>query len=101
MTSTTKSPDLPAASGLTGLTTDLPQPGEYPYLDAQTQRPAIYTISIVLVVLSAILVGLRLHTRYRLIKAAGPDDISIAVAEVCTVFGPKSTHLSLGRFLVS
>lgn len=82
MTSTTKRPDLPAASGLTGLTTDLPKPGEYPDLDAQTQRPAIYTISVVLVVFSATLVLLRLHTRYRLIKAAGLDDISIAVAQV-------------------
>lgn len=82
MTST-KQPDLPAASGLTGLTTDLPTPGEYPDLDAQTQRPAIITIAVVLVIFSATLVLLRLHTRYRLIKAAGLDDISIAVAQVC------------------
>lgn len=94
MSSTTKSPDLPAASGLTGLTgTDLPQPGEYPDLDAQTQRPAIYTIAIVLVIFSGILVGLRLHTRYRLIKAAGPDDISIAVAQVRWA---QTTHALIG-----
>ncbi|KAL2275833.1 hypothetical protein FJTKL_01590 [Diaporthe vaccinii] len=84
MTST-KQPDLPAASGLTGLTTDLPTPGEYPDLDAQTQRPAIITIAVVLVIFSATLVLLRLHTRYRLIKAAGLDDISIAVAQVLSV----------------
>ncbi|KAI3394323.1 hypothetical protein diail_2918 [Diaporthe ilicicola] len=83
MTSTTKSPDLPAASGLTGLTTDLPTPGEYPTIDAQTQVPVIIAISVVLVLFSATMVLLRLHTRYRVIKAAGLDDISMGVAEVC------------------
>ena len=97
MTSTTKQPDLPAASGLTGLTTDLPQPGEYPDLDVQTQRPAIITIAVVLVLFSATLVLLRLHTRYRLIKAAGLDDISIAVAQVC----PGSGYKHLGLFRVA
>ncbi|KAJ0114185.1 hypothetical protein J7T55_008020 [Diaporthe amygdali] len=82
MTSTTKKPDLPAASGLTGLTTDLPEPGDFPELDAQTQVPVIIAISVVLVLFSATLVLLRLHTRYRVIKAAGLDDISIGVAQL-------------------
>lgn len=99
MTSTTKKPDLPAASGLTGLTTDLPEPGDFPELDAQTQVPVIIAISVVLVLFSATLVLLRLHTRYRVIKAAGLDDISIGVAQV--IMSNSQPWRSFGQQLIA
>lgn len=75
-------PDLPAASGLTGQTTDLPQPGEFPDLDAQTQVPIIIGVTAAFITISSIVVALRLYTRYRLIKAAGEDDVTICVSQV-------------------
>lgn len=81
-TSTTKTPDLPAASGLTGQTTDFPEPGEYPDLDAQTQVSIIIGVCAAFMVLSTLVVSLRIYTRYGLIKAAGEDDITIVVAQV-------------------
>lgn len=81
-TTTTKAPDLPAASGLTGQTTDLPRPGEFPNLDSQTQVPIIIGVCAAFMALSTLMVILRLYTRYGLIKAAGEDDITIAVAQV-------------------
>lgn len=82
MASSTSSSDLPAASGLTGHTTSLPVPGEYPYLDAETQVPIIIGVSAALLVISSIVVVLRLYTRYWLIKVAGDDDITIGLAQV-------------------
>lgn len=81
-TSTTQTPDLPAASGLTGQTTDLPTPGEYPSLDAQSQVPIIMGVCAGFMVLSTLVVSARLYTRYGLIKAAGEDDITIIAAQV-------------------
>lgn len=81
-TSTTKTPDLPAASGLTGQTTDLPRPGEYPDIDAQTQVPIIIGVCAAFMVLSTLVVSLRVYTRYGLIKAAGEDDVTIIAAHV-------------------
>lgn len=80
--STTISPDLPAASGLTGQTTELPTPGEFPALDVETQVPIIIGVSSVFLVLSTLLVAARMYTRYGLIKAAGNDDITIGIAQV-------------------
>lgn len=86
MASSTIASDLPAASGLTGQTSELPEPGEYPHLDVQTQVPIVVGISSTFLVLSTIVVGLRLYTRYGLIKVAGDDDITIGVAQVRTTF---------------
>ncbi|KAJ4391708.1 hypothetical protein N0V93_005328 [Gnomoniopsis smithogilvyi] len=84
-TATTKTPDLPAASGLTGQTTDLPKPGEFPSLDAETQVPIIIGVASAFLALSTIMVLARLYTRYGLIKVAGDDDITIAVAQVVNI----------------
>lgn len=81
-TSTTTTADLPAGSGLTGLATSLPSPGEYPKLDIQSQVPIIIGISVAFMVMSTIVVALRLYTRYRVIKVAGDDDITIGIAQV-------------------
>ncbi|CAN8097293.1 unnamed protein product [Discula destructiva] len=82
---TTTSPDLPAASGLTGQTTDLPTPGEYPSLDAETQVPIIIGVTSAFLVLSTLIVAARLYTRYGLIKVAGEDDITIGVAQLINI----------------
>lgn len=63
-------------------TTDLPSPGEYPELDTQSQVPIIIGISVAFMVMSTIVVALRLYTRYRVIKVAGDDDITIGIAQV-------------------
>lgn len=81
MSSSTGS-DLPAASGLTGQATGLPEPGEYPNLDVQTQVPIIIGVSAAFMVISTIVVALRLYTRYGVIKVAGDDDITIGIAQV-------------------
>jgi hypothetical protein len=64
----------------------MPAPGEYPELDAETRVPILIGISIAFVVLSSIVVALRLYTRYVIVKVAGPDDITIAIAQVGPVF---------------
>lgn len=91
--SLTTTPDLPAASGLTGQTTELPSPGEYPYLDVETQVPIIIAVTSAFLALSTLLVAARLYTRYGLIKVAGEDDITIGVAQVCT-FASSKVHFS-------
>lgn len=92
--SLTTTPDLPAASGLTGQTTELPSPGEYPYLDVETQVPIIIAVTSAFLALSTLLVAARLYTRYGLIKVAGEDDITIGVAQVCTFASPRSMSLT-------
>lgn len=82
MATMTAASDLPAASGLTGQTSGLPDPGEYPHLDVQTQVPIIIGVSATFMVISTIVVALRLYTRYGLIKVAGDDDITIGIAQV-------------------
>lgn len=77
-------PDLPAASGLTGQTTELPTPGEYPKLDVETQVPIIIGVTSAFLALSTLMVVARLYTRYGVIKVAGDDDITIGVAQVGT-----------------
>lgn len=62
--------------------TDLPEPGEFPKLDIETQVPIIIGVCSAFMIMSTIIVVLRLYTRYRLIKAAGEDDITIGVAQV-------------------
>lgn len=96
-TTTTKAPDLPAASGLTGQTTDLPTPGEFPSLDVETQVPIIIGVASAFLALSTIMVLARLYTRYGLIKVAGDDDITIAVAQV----GLKLSYENIGYMLNS
>lgn len=85
-TTTTETPDLPAASGLTGQTTDLPKPGEFPSLDVETQVPIIIGVASAFLALSTIMVVARLYTRYGLIKVAGDDDVTIAIAQVFMIF---------------
>lgn len=87
--SSSTTPDLPAASGLTGQTTELPTPGEYPELDVQTQVPIIMGVTSAFLVLSTLIVAARLYTRYGLIKVAGDDDITIGVAQVHTHTAPR------------
>lgn len=82
MATSTSASSLPAGSGLTGLATTLPTPGEYPQLDVQSQVPIIIGVSSAFMVISTIVVVLRLYTRYRLIKVAGDDDITIGIAQV-------------------
>lgn len=81
-TTTADTPDLPAASVLTGQTTGLPKPGQFPSLDVETQVPMIIGVTSAFLVLSTLMVVARLYTRYGLIKVAGEDDVTIAVAQV-------------------
>ncbi len=57
-------------------------PGQNPALDAETQVPVLVGISVAFLLASAIVVTMRLYTRYIIVKAPGIDDILMAVALV-------------------
>lgn len=75
--------------------TALPDPGEFPKLDVETQVPIIIGVCSAFMILSTIIVALRLYTRYRLIKASGEDDITIGVAQVRHVFPKRNSLCSI------
>jgi len=62
-----------------------PVPGENPALDAETRVPILVGTSIAFALAACIVVLLRLWTRYAVVKATGPDDITITVAVVLSV----------------
>lgn len=61
---------------------NMPVPGADPVLDAETQVPILVALSVVFVAISTIVVFLRLYTRYVIVASPGPDDITIAIAQV-------------------
>ncbi len=69
----------------------LPLPGEYPELDAQTRVPILLGLSIAFLVLAAIIVLLRLITRFIIVKAPGSDDYTIVFALVRLPLAPRAT----------
>ena len=57
-----------------------------PALDGESQATTLVFISISLALASSFVVGLRLYTRFGIIRIWGWDDITIAIAEVSTLF---------------
>lgn len=75
--------DPPATSAVNGLKNGtLPAPTDNPAYYTENQGPIIFGVTVAFSVLSSIVVGLRLYTRYGLIKFAGSDDVTIVVAHV-------------------
>jgi hypothetical protein len=70
-------------------------------LQAESLAPLINTFAILFVVLSTVSVALRLYTRKQVLDAVGPDDISIAIAQVlaivCSVTTVMEVFWGLGR----
>lgn len=52
-----------------------------PVINAQSQQGIIYAICIAFSIGSVIFLGLRLYTRISILHCAGPDDITICIAE--------------------
>ncbi|KAK3392708.1 hypothetical protein B0H63DRAFT_386995, partial [Podospora didyma] len=79
----------------------MPAPGENPQRDAETQVPMLIAMSVAFVSVSSVVVLLRLYTRYVVVSSPGPDDITIAIAQVLSIGVSVSTILqakySLGR----
>lgn len=63
----------------------MPIPGDDPERDAETMAPTLIGISIGFVALSTTVVVLRLYTRYFVVYSPGPDDFTIAVAQVLSI----------------
>lgn len=57
-------------------------PSSDPAVDAQSRSSLVIAICISFVVLSFLIVALRLYVRVVLLKALGPDDWTICVAQV-------------------
>lgn len=55
------------------------------YVDPETRGPALYALSIVLVILGTIIVSIRTYTRLRITRAFGLDDGLIIIAFVFAV----------------
>lgn len=53
-----------------------------PALDGESQATTLVTISISLALASTFVVGLRLYTRYSIIRISGWDDVTIVIAQV-------------------
>ncbi|KAH8708343.1 hypothetical protein GQ44DRAFT_469721 [Phaeosphaeriaceae sp. PMI808] len=62
-------------------------------LRAESQTVLIYSLCIVFITLSTVIVGLRLYTRTIVLKALGVDDIAIVVAQVLAIATSVSTIL--------
>ncbi|KAK3328765.1 hypothetical protein B0H66DRAFT_596382 [Apodospora peruviana] len=79
----------------------VPVPGENPQLDAETRVPLLIGMSVAFVALSTLVVGLRLYTRYFVVSALGPDDLTISIAQVLSIGVSVATVLQakydLGR----
>ncbi|KAK3693293.1 hypothetical protein B0T22DRAFT_37389 [Podospora appendiculata] len=77
----------------------MPVPGENPRLDAETRVPTVVGVSVVFVAVSTVVVLLRLYTRYAIVSAPGPDDLTIAIAQVLSIGVSVATILQ-GEFLL-
>ena len=66
------------------MASDLPIPGQFPELDAETRVPILVGMSTGFVLASTIAVGLRLYTRGFVVRNLGMDDATIAFAQVST-----------------
>ena len=53
-----------------------------PIINAESQSGTVIAICVAFSAASAILLGMRLYTRVRLLRQAGADDITIVIAEV-------------------
>ncbi|KAK5654027.1 hypothetical protein OQA88_7704 [Cercophora sp. LCS_1] len=63
----------------------MPVPGDDPVLDAESMVSTLVGMSIAFVALSSIAVGLRLYTRFAIVRSPGADDATIAVAQVLSL----------------
>ncbi|KAK1752765.1 hypothetical protein QBC47DRAFT_389229 [Echria macrotheca] len=63
----------------------LPKPGDNPEVDNETLVPTLVGMSIAFVSLSSLIVALRLYTRCAIVRSPGPDDLTIAIAQVLSV----------------
>ncbi|KAK3335121.1 hypothetical protein B0T19DRAFT_395014 [Cercophora scortea] len=77
----------------------MPIPGENPQLDAETRVPIVVGVSVAFVAVSTVVVLLRLYTRYAIVSAPGPDDLTIAIAQVLSIGVSVATILQ-GEFLL-
>ena len=64
------------------MASDLPVPGQFPDLDAETQVPVLVGTSVAFALASSIAVVLRLYTRGYVVYSLGLDDATIAFAQV-------------------
>ena len=70
------------------MASDLPEPGQFPELDAETQVPILVGTSVAFALASTIAVGLRMYTRSVVVRAFGMDDAMIASAQVSSAAIP-------------
>lgn len=71
----------------------MPIPGDNPQLDAETRVPILIGMSVAFVTLSTVVVLLRLYTRYFVVCAPGPDDHTIAFAQILSIGVSAATIL--------
>ncbi|KAF2005227.1 hypothetical protein P154DRAFT_355700 [Amniculicola lignicola CBS 123094] len=64
-------------------------------LEAESQAPLIYSLSIIFVTLSTASVFLRIYTRKRILNIFGADDITITVAQVLAIAVSVTTILEV------